>query len=127
MGPKKELSVEQKHALCEHKKTVEEEGQKFPFSDARAYCEENFKISSSSSTFSRIWQGKEEWKRVMAQKTTSKAQRVRGAAWPEMEKSLMSLGQMWNTCSIIGFIRLSKDVDGKVQARVQSTMNRFLV
>ena len=60
MGPKKELSVEQKHALCEHKKTVEEQGEKFPYSVARAYCEENFKISPS--TVSRIWQGKEEWK-----------------------------------------------------------------
>ena len=71
MGHKKELSVEQKHALCEHKNTVDEQGEKFHFSVARAYCKENLKISPSSSIFSRILQGKEEWKSVMAQKAAS--------------------------------------------------------
>jgi hypothetical protein len=47
------LTIDQKYEYDQHKKAVQKQGHKFPFSVAMEYCKNKFGVSPSSSTLSR--------------------------------------------------------------------------
>jgi len=82
------LTVKQKKLFCDHKASIEEDGRKFPYKDAVAYCKEKFYKIPSSSQLSRVWTARAQWFNVP---DGSRQTRIRGAALPELEAALL----MW--------------------------------
>jgi len=54
------LLVAQNQQLVEHQADFAMDGRKMLFKDQLAYCQENFKNTTSSSAISRIWADREK-------------------------------------------------------------------
>jgi hypothetical protein len=62
------LTIDQKYEYCQHREALQKQGNKFPFSVALKYCKNNFGVSPSSSTLSRVWIGRDQWESAHARK-----------------------------------------------------------